>query len=113
MVLGDAPPGKTGWEIDVPGRAPETLANTAASISGDTARFAMIDGVRYSHVVDPRTGMGVTGRQMAVVLGPRGLDTDPLSTAGCVMEPAEFTELIDSLAGFMARVFTAPEDAHP
>ena len=109
MVLGDAPPGAAGWEIDVPGQEVLTLANTAASISGDTARFAMIDGVRYSHVVDPRTGMGVTNRRMAVVTGPHGIDTDPLSTAGCVMEPAEFNELIDSLAGLAARVFTAPE----
>ena len=110
MVIGAAPPGSEGWEIDVPGQEPMFLKNTAASISGDTARFAMIDGVRYSHVVDPRTGMGVTSRQMAVVLGPSGLETDPLSTAGCVMEPGAFKELIEKLDGFEAQVFRAPEE---
>ena len=110
MVLGDAPPGTDGWEIDVPGREPMVLKNTAASISGDTARFVIIDGVRYSHVVDPRTGMGLSHRRMAVVLGPRGIDTDPLSTAGCVMEPDKFRELIATLPGLTAEVFTAPEE---
>ena len=110
MVLGDAPPGSEGWEIDVPGQEAMTLSNTAASISGDTARFVIIDGIRYSHVVDPRTGMGITSRQMAVVTGPSGIETDPLSTAGCVMEPEAFRELIEKLEGFEARVFTAPEE---
>lgn len=110
MVLGDAPPGSRGWEIDIPGRRPMILANTAASISGDTSRFVIIDGVRYSHVVDPRTGMGVTSRRMAVVLGPRGIDTDPLSTAGCVMPREEFEALIARFEGFRALVFTAPPE---
>jgi thiamine biosynthesis lipoprotein len=110
MVLGDAPPGSEGWEIDVPGEEAMTLSNTAASISGDTARFVIIDGIRYSHVVDPRTGMGITSRQMAVVTGPSGIETDPLSTAGCVMEPEAFRAMIEKLEGFEARVFTAPEE---
>lgn len=110
MVLGDSPPGERGWEIDIPGREPMVLANTAASISGDTSRFVIIDGARYSHVVDPRTGMGVTSRRMAVVLGPRGIDTDPLSTAGCIMPRGEFEALIAKMGGFRALVFTAPDD---
>ena len=111
MRLGDAPPGTDGWLIDVPGRDPMTLKNTAVSISGDTARFAMIDGTRYSHVVDPRTGLGVTSRQMAVVIAPRGLDSDPLATAGCVMPPGEFRTLLDQLDGISGLVFAAPADA--
>lgn len=110
IVLGDAPPGAAGWEIDVPGREPMVLANTAVSISGDTARFVIIDGVRYSHVVDPRTGKAVMSRQMAIVTGPRGLDTDPLSTAGCIMELAAFARLIDALPVIQASVFRAPRD---
>lgn len=110
MVIGEAPPGTDGWNIDVPGREPLTLANTAASISGDTERYVIIDDVRYSHVVDPRTGMGITTRRMAVVIGPRGIETDPLATAGCVMGAARFLEMIGRLEGFTAYVFAAPEE---
>ena len=110
MVLGAAPPNSGGWEIDIPGHEPLILANTAVSISGDTSRFVIIDGVRYSHVLDPRTGMGVTSRQMAVVIGPRAVETDPLSTAGCIMPPADFEALVAGLEGFRAMVFSAPPE---
>ena len=110
MRLGDAPPGTDGWVIDVPGREPMTLKHTAVSISGDTNRFAEIGGKRYSHVVDPRTGVGVTSRRMAVVLAPRGIDSDPLATAGCVMPPGAFHGLLEKLDSVTGFVFTAPSD---
>ena len=113
MKLGDAPPGTDGWLIDVPGRKTMTLQNTAVSISGDTARFALVGGVRYSHVVDPRTGVGVTSRQTAVVLAPRGLDSDPLATAGCVLPPEQFRALVAELDGVSGLVFAAPPDDEP
>ena len=109
MVLGDPPPGTDGWPIDVPGEdSPRTLANVALSISGDTARFTVIDGVRYSHIVDPRTGIGVTTRQMALVIAPSGLVSDPLATAGCIMERDDFLLLVERTPSVRAEVFRAP-----
>ncbi len=96
MVFGDPPPGEEGWLVEVPDLrvsgpdgAPKSLsfhiASGAASVSGDVYRFVEIDGVRYSHVIDPRTGLGVTDHRIACVRGRRGADTDPLATAGLVM----------------------------
>ncbi|MCK5941197.1 MAG: FAD:protein FMN transferase, partial [Planctomycetes bacterium] len=96
MVFGDAPPDTDGWTVRVPDLLVEdeqqqrrplqfTIANGAASVSGDVHRFVEIDGVRYAHVVDPRTGLGVTDRRVACVRGRRGIDTDPLATAGLIM----------------------------
>ena len=96
MVFGEAPPGKPGWRVTVPdlrvrgadgARKPLTftIANGAASVSGDVHRFVEIDGVRYAHVIDPRTGLGVTHRRIACVRGRRGIDTDPLATAGLIL----------------------------
>lgn len=79
------PPGTQGWAIKVRGHSDAILlANGAISTSGDTEQFVEIGGVRYSHVVDPRTGLGVTSRVQATVIAPVGLTTDPWATALCV-----------------------------
>jgi FAD:protein FMN transferase len=45
----------------------------------------VIDGTRYSHVVDPRTGIGLTNRTAATVIAKKGILADALSTALTVM----------------------------
>jgi len=118
MVFGDAPPGLPGWEVrvtDFPlegeGGDPDGLvfweSNSAASVSGDQFRFVEIEGVRYAHVIDPRTGLGVTERRIACVRGPRGIDTDPLATAGLIMAEASWQEAlarVPGCRGWVARV---------
>lgn len=90
IVVGEPPPGETGWRVGIapvenPGdRPPErflTLKNQAVSTSGDAERFVEIDGVRYSHIVDPRTGLGVVGRAAATVVADDGATADSLATA--------------------------------
>src|SRR5205823_2152403 len=87
IAVSAAPPGKLGWTIDV---APLTkgkpehsliLTNRAVSTSGDAEQFALIDGVRYSHIVDPRTGLGQTGRRSVTVIAKQGVVADPLTKA--------------------------------
>lgn len=86
IVVGDAPPGTSGWPVRISGESEaRLLANCAVSTSGDTEQFIEVNGVRYSHIVDPRTGLGVTNRVMATVIADRGLVSDPLATAFCVM----------------------------
>lgn len=114
MVFGDAPPGLPGWPVRVPDLLVEDDAplafwtcNAAASVSGDVFRFVEIGGVRYSHVIDPRTGLGVTGRKLACVRGPRGIDTDALATAGVILDaPAWQRALarVPGCRGWVARV---------
>ena len=94
IVVGDAPPGRDGWRIDVAGsdavfaaRAAR-LTNAALATSGPTAQFVEIDGVRYSHVVDPRTGMGLTNGVTARVIARDGATADALATALTVAGPS-------------------------
>jgi len=61
------------------------LVNACVSTSGDTEQFVEIDGVRYSHVLDPRTGWGVTHRTCATVVAEDGATADALATALTVM----------------------------
>lgn len=106
IVVGDAPPGQDGWRIDIalddwergvtslnrPSfHGVHGLRNAAVSTSGDTEQFVEIDGVRYSHIVDPRTGLGLTTRAMATVVARDGLTSDSLATAACVLgDPAAY-----------------------
>jgi thiamine biosynthesis lipoprotein len=87
IVAGDAPPGLGGWTVDVPGvtgvlagRA-AAFANGALATSGPTVQFVEIDGVRYSHVVDPATGYGLTRQAVVHVMAPDGATADALATA--------------------------------
>ena len=110
MVFGDAPPGEQGWTVTVPDLLvdPEagaerplsfSIHNGAASVSGDMFRYVDIDGVRYAHVVDPRTGKGVTDRRVACVRGKRGIDTDPLATAGLILAEQEWRAALARVPG--------------
>jgi FAD:protein FMN transferase len=79
IVAGDAPPDLEGWSIELEGagdsltRRAGTLANQALATSGDSEQFVEIGGVRYSHVVDPRTGQALTHGRRATVVDSGGL----------------------------------------
>jgi thiamine biosynthesis lipoprotein len=95
IAVGDAPPGRDGWRIDVPGadaafaaRAAH-LTNASLATSGPTAQFVEIDGVRYSHVVDPRTGRRLTNHVSAWVIASDGATADALATALTIVGAAE------------------------
>ena len=87
IALGDAPPGTAGWRIEIPnaahkGSPPELLLhNCGVSTSGDTEQFVEIGGKRYSHIVDPHTGIGLTNRIEVTVIAPNATTSDGLSTA--------------------------------
>ncbi len=87
MALGDPPPDKPGWRIGMIGDASKVLvlSNCGVSTSGDTEQFVEIDGVRYSHIIDPATGLGLTNRAMATVIAPDGLTSDALDTPICIL----------------------------
>ena len=110
IAVSGPPPGATGWRIAVrglPGQEaagpPLLLANAAVTTSGDAFQAVKIDGVRYSHIVDPRTGMGVTGPAAVTVIAPDGTTADALATAASVLGPAEGADLIARFPGCAAR----------
>jgi thiamine biosynthesis lipoprotein len=89
MAASGPPPGKLGWRIAIRGVAgdPIWLRDRALSTSGDSEQFVVVSGKRYSHILDPRTGLGVTVSRQATVIARDGLVTDPLATALCILGP--------------------------
>lgn len=114
ITCGDPPPGKPGWAVDIKpltaGRPARrlTLANAAVSTSGDLDQVAVIDGVRYSHVLNPKTGLGLTGRRSVTVVAETGTSADSLTKAASVMPAADAVKLIDGVDG--AAVFMVVRD---
>jgi len=93
MFAGDPPPGQPGWRIGIAPLAAESqtpsrwlcLRQAAVSTSGDAFQFVEIEGQRYSHIVDPHTGLGLTQRCSVTVVAEQGLIADALATTACVL----------------------------
>lgn len=94
FVLGDPPPQTEGWPVLLESGKTMRLANCGIAVSGDTAQFIEIEGIRYSHVIDPRNGGAVTNRKSATVVSPRGMWSDALATTGCVLNEVDFQALL-------------------
>jgi len=100
IVAGDAPLGKAGWRIALIGLEEDAksellwLANGAVATSGDLYQFLEVDGKRYSHIVDPRTGRALTEQRLVHVLAPDAMSADSLSTAISVLGPKEGLTLV-------------------
>ncbi len=93
VACGSPPPGRDGWEIDVGGET-HLVHDRAVATSGDTEQHVDIDGVRYSHVVDPRTGLGLTARSVLTISAPDGATADALATAGSVLTPEHLERVL-------------------
>lgn len=115
LVAGPAaPPGKPGWTIrkeDGLGEPFElVLLGEAVSTSGDLEQFIEIDGVRHSHIIDPRTGRALRERTAACVRGPDGATCDALATALCVAGVRDAAVMMGAFPGYRASVTTIESD---
>ncbi len=104
IAVGDPPPGKRNWRVAVgqldgkdgkPARI-LFLNNAAVSTSGDAEQFVEIGGQRYSHIVDPHTGVGLTERLQVTVIGRRATATDAFATAASVLGVERGVALLES-----------------
>src|ERR1051326_6230652 len=73
------------------------LRNAAVSTSGDAFQHIVIDGVRYSHIVDPRTGMALTTPIGVTVIAPRGARSDPDTKPIAVLGAEKGISILSSL----------------
>jgi thiamine biosynthesis lipoprotein len=116
ITCGDPPPDKPAWEVDIApiakGQKPRRLklANRAVSTSGDLEQFVEINGVRYSHIVDPKTGLGVTGRRSVTVIAKQGITADSMTKAVMLLPPENALALVEATDAAAAYVVIVGPD---
>lgn len=104
LAFSEAPPGQRGWRIAIDSGDPPVegvpavleLTNAAVSTSGNSEQHVDIDGRRYSHIIDPSSGMGLVDDITVTVIARHGLDSDGLDTAVSVLGAARGLALIES-----------------
>lgn len=110
LVVAAAPPGSDGWFVDVPHLGCRArLSRAALATSGDEFQFVEIEGVRYSHTVDPRTGLGVRDSGTVSVVAADGLTADGLATTLTLLSFDESAALRTAFPS--AQVLVAPAGA--
>jgi FAD:protein FMN transferase len=95
VVAIGTPPGTEGWKVTLEsGGAVKTesggmvlLCDESLSTSASSRKFFELEGKKYGHIIDPRTGWPAEGVQSVSVIAPRGMHSDALSTAFFVMGP--------------------------
>lgn len=116
IVAGDPPPGEDFWRVAIEAlrRQPTgqnvdrdqsaqsipvlRIRNQAVATSGDAYQSITINGRRYSHLVDPKTGLGLNQRSSVTVIAPTGMRADGLASAVSVLGPCQGIQLIQKPA---------------
>lgn len=107
IVLGDPPPDRCGWKVAIASSDAANakldrfllLHNKSIATSGDALQHVVIDGKRYSHIVDPQTGLGLTDQSRVTVIAADGITADSLASAISVLGPKQGIRLLNQKPG--------------
>jgi thiamine biosynthesis lipoprotein len=107
IVIGQSPPDRQGWVIGInaPGEKEQLmpdlllLKNMAVATSGDIYQYVEFNGRRYSHIVNPRTGIGLTRRRNVTAIAGDGTTADWLATACSILSLRKSLRLIRHFPG--------------
>jgi thiamine biosynthesis lipoprotein len=75
--------------------------------SGDYERYIIYNGIKYHHIIDPKTGQPARGCKSVSIAYSKAFDADILSTAIFVMGPDEGMRLIENLPGVEGMIVDA------
>jgi len=99
-----APPGTPGWRLLVRGITRDfvgliTLRDQALSVSESLGQWVEIEGKRFGHIVDPRTGQPLIRERQALVVAPTAALAEALSKVMLVADAADALALVAAQAG--------------
>lgn len=103
IVVGQAPPDRDGWDVvigiiennkQVNRRL--TVQDKAISTSGDLFQYIEVDGIRYSHIINPHSGLGLTNQSKVTVIAPNGITSDSFASAFSILGPEKSLGLVTS-----------------
>jgi thiamine biosynthesis lipoprotein len=118
LIASGPPPDQAGWHVNLehiqiePTPDPKQTANAtnyllshaALATSGDAYQFLEFNAVRYSHLIDPKTGLGCTQSWTASVAAPSAMAADAWASALCILGPERGLALLENEEGLGARV---------
>jgi thiamine biosynthesis lipoprotein len=118
MAVSGPPPDKEGWRVELPpldaSNAPAArfvvLSRVGISTSGDLFQRLEINGVRYSHIIDPRTGEGLTDHSLVTVIAPDDFTADGLTKVMSVLDPKDALKFIARTPEAAVRIVRKPGD---
>lgn len=127
VTLGDSPPDREGWRVAIEPLLDEnyqpyaesalppylSVANVSVATSGDAFQHVVIDGVRYSHIVNPKTGIGLTTPIGVSVIAPTGVDADALASTLSVLGPTAGLKLIEQIPNAEALMIILDKNDEP
>ncbi|HEY4338186.1 MAG TPA: FAD:protein FMN transferase [Puia sp.] len=107
IVTGEAPAPQRPWIIGInaPGEKQRllpiylSLENNSVATSGDLYQYIEWQGKRYSHIIDPHTGIGLTRRRNVTAIAPDGTTADWLATACSILSWRRSLKLIKKIPG--------------
>ncbi len=117
IAVSGPPPDADGWKIEIEAaddsddkpRRTILLHDAGVSTSGEKEQYVEIDGKRYSHIVDPKTGIGLLGRQSVTVIAPYGITSDSMTKVVMILGPEKGVAIIEKLEGASSLVVRKEE----
>jgi thiamine biosynthesis lipoprotein len=118
MAISNPPPGQKGWCVEIaplditnaPAPRFVRLANAGLATSGDMFQRLEIEGKRYSHIVDPHTGIGLTDHSLVTVIASSCMIADSLSKVVSVLGPEKGVQFIEACPDAEAEVARKPNE---
>ena len=108
ILVSAPPPGKDGWTVQIPSANQNqtiTISNSAVATSGDVYQFLEVDGVRYSHIINPKTANAITESRIVTVIHREGACADAYASAISVMGQEGLS--LASEGAFAAQIISA------
>ena len=108
IYAGIQPPDEQGWKIAI--QDPDTirrniyLSQQSVATSGDFYRYFEYNHIKYSHIIDPKTGLGITVPRTVTVIAPNATQADAIATIISVLGPQSGFRLIRSEKNIKALV---------
>jgi thiamine biosynthesis lipoprotein len=119
LIFWGNPPNKHNWDVNIPDPRDREfnllsigLDQGAIVTSGSYENYTLIDGKRYSHIINPRSGMPVTHTKNVTIVCPNAELGDGLATAFSVLPIEESLNLCNQLAGIETIIIDQYDNIH-
>ena len=88
------------------------ITNTSIATSGNYEKFVMIDGKKYSHTIDPKTGLPVRGIKSVTIISPNAEIADAMATPVMIMGTKVGIDMINQIKGLACIIVDDNDEVH-